>query len=133
LISGLYISDVSLDLYKNVKSGINTSDYGSIVYDTCSQSDALRLGSAPTIAAKIIKGCIKTTANDAVMINISFVKLSTRREKQILLYSYKIMFGMTSPTLHPLISKMYENLSPYMLRNSLNAQIPVAKKNILFN
>jgi len=28
---------------------------------------------------------------------------------------------------------MYKDLSPYMLRNSLNVQIPLAKKNILFN
>jgi len=91
------------------------------------------LDSAQTIAVKIIKGCIKTTANDAVMKDITFVKLSTRRKKQILLYYYKIMFGMASPTLHPLISKMHENLSPYMLRNSLNAQIPLDKKNIFFN
>ena len=53
------------------------------------------------------------------------------REKQILLHYYKIMFGMTSPTLHHLISKMYKDLSPHMLRNSLYVQIPLAKKNIL--
>jgi len=47
-------------------------DYGSVVYDTCSQSDAL---------AKIITGCIKTTVNDAVLNDISLVKLVTRREK----------------------------------------------------
>ena len=108
-------------------------DYGSVVYDTCSQSDALLLDSAQTTAAKIITGCIKTTANDAVLNDISLVKLVTRREKQILLYYYKIMFGMASPTLHSLIPKMYKDLSPYMLRNSLNVQIPLAKKNILFN
>jgi len=28
---------------------------------------------------------------------------------------------------------MYEDLSPYMLRNSLNVQIPLAKQNIFFN
>jgi len=81
----------------------------------------------------IITGCIKTTANDAVLNEISLVKLVTRREKQILLYYYKIMFGMASPTLHSLIPKMYKDLSPYMLRNSLNVQIPLAKKNILCN
>jgi len=52
---------------------------------------------------------MKTTANDAVLKDISFVKLSTKREKQILLYYYKIMFGMASPTLQPLISKMYKD------------------------
>jgi len=61
------------------------------------------------------------------------VQLGTRREKQILLYYYKIMFGMASPTLHSLIPIMYKDLSPYMLRNSLNVQIPLAKKNTLFN
>jgi len=104
-------------------------DYGSVVYDTCSQSDALLLDSAQITAAKIITGCIKTTANDAVLEDISFVKLGIRREKQILLHYYKIMFGMTSPTLHHLISKMYKDLSPHMLRNSLYVQIPLAKKN----
>jgi len=34
------------------------------------------------------------------------------------------MFGMASPTLHPLISKMYEDLPPFMLRHNLNVQIP---------
>jgi len=80
-------------------------DYGSVVYDTCSQSDPLLLDSVQITAAKIITGCIRTTANDAVLKDISFVKLGTRREKQILLCYYKIMFGMASPTLHPLISK----------------------------
>jgi len=60
-------------------------------------------------------------------------KLGTRGEKQILLYYYKIMFGMASPTLHSLIPKMYKDLSPCMLRNSLNVQIPLAKKHILYN
>jgi len=80
-------------------------DYGSIVYDTCSQSDALLLASAQITAAKIITGCIMTTANDAVLNDISLVKLGTRREMQILLYYYKIMFGMASPSLHSLIPK----------------------------
>ena len=54
-------------------------DYGSVVYDTCSQSDAYRLlDSAQTTAAKIITGCIKTTANDAVLNDISLVKLCSR-------------------------------------------------------
>jgi len=108
-------------------------DYGSVVYDTCSQSDALPLDSAQTTAAKIITGCIQTTANDAVLNDISLVKLGTRREKHILLYYYKTMFGMASPTLHSLIPKMYKDLSRYMLRNSLNVQIPLAKKNTFFN
>jgi len=43
------------------------------------------------------------------------------------------MFGMASPTLHPLISKIYKDLSPYMLRNNLNVQILLAEKNKLFN
>ena len=34
-------------------------DYGSVVYDICSQSDALLLDSAQTTAAKIITGCIR--------------------------------------------------------------------------
>jgi len=76
---------------------------------------------------------MKTTVNDAVLKDISLVKLSTRREKQILLYYYKIMFGIASPTLQPIISKMYKDLSPYILRNSLDVQIPLAKKNILLN
>jgi len=71
---------------------------------------------------------MKTTANDAVLKDISSVKLSTRREKQFLLYYYKIMFGMASRTLQPLISKMYRDLSPYMLRNSSNVQIPWLKR-----
>ena len=106
-------------------------DYGNVVYDTCSQSDVLLLDSAQTTAAKIMTGCIKTTANAAVLNDISLVKLGTRREKQILLYYYKIMFGIASPTLHSLIPKIYKDLSPYMLRNSLNVQIPLAKRNIL--
>ena len=85
----------------------NIFDYGSVVYDTCSQSDALLLDSAQT--AKIITGCIETTANDAVLNDISLVKLGTRREKQILIYYYKKMFGMASPTLHSLIPKMYKD------------------------
>ena len=108
-------------------------DYGSVVYHIFSQSDALLLDSAQTTTEKIITGCIKTTANDVVLNDISLVKLGTRREKQILLYYYKIMFGMASPTLHSLIPKMYKDLSPYMLRSSLNVQIPFAKKNIIFN
>jgi len=48
-------------------------DYGSVVYDTCSQSDALLLDSVQTTATKIITVCIKTTANDAVLKDISFV------------------------------------------------------------
>ena len=40
---------------------------------------------------------------------------------------------MASPTLQPLISKMHKYLSPYMLRNSLNVQIPLNKNIYIFN
>jgi len=53
-------------------------DYGSVVYDTCSQSDALFLDTAQITAAKIITGCMKTTASDAVFKDIFFVKLSSK-------------------------------------------------------
>ena len=43
------------------------------------------------------------------------------------------MFRMASPTQQPLISKMYKFLSKCMLRNSLNVQIPLTKKNVLLN
>jgi len=59
------------------------------------QSDALLLGSAQITAAKIITGCIKTTANDAGLKDISSAKLSARKVKQILL-RYCKMFGMAS-------------------------------------
>jgi len=50
-------------------------DYGSVVYDISSQSDALLLDSAQTTAAKIITRYVKATANDTVLNDISFVKL----------------------------------------------------------
>jgi len=90
------------------------------------------LDTAQATAAKIITGCMKTTANDAVLKDISFVKLSIRKEKHILLYFYKIMFGMASPNLQLLTSKMYKGLSPYMLRNSQGARRNFLKGGLKF-
>jgi len=48
-------------------------DYGSVVYDTISQSDALLLDSAQRTTAKVITECIKTTANEAVLKGIFLI------------------------------------------------------------
>jgi len=71
-------------------------DYGSVVYDNRSQTDVLGLGTAQITAAKIITGylCTKTTANDAVLKDVSFVRLSSRRNMQILIY-YDVWYGVT--------------------------------------
>jgi len=75
---------------------------------------------------------MKTTDNDTVLKDVSFVWLSIRIEMQILLYYYMLIFGMASLTVQPLTSKMFKYLSPYMLRDSLNVQILLAKKSCVF-
>jgi len=109
-------------------------DYGSVVYDTCSQSDALLLDSAQTTEEKIITGCIKTTANSAVLKDFPLLS-SVLEEKSILYFTtIRLCLVWRHQPCNLSSQKMYKDLSsPHMLRISLNVQIPLAKKNIHFN
>ena len=60
------------------------------------------------------------------------VRLSFSKEMHIWLYCCKVMFGMASPTLQPLISKIFKDLPPSKFRDSLKNQIPLDKKNLRF-
>jgi len=100
-----------LSIYHSFIFRIFDIDYGRVVHDNYSQSVALLLDTSQETAARIITGCLKDTANDAVLKEVCFVRLSSRSKTQILLYYYKVMFGMSLSTLQPLTSKTFEDLA----------------------
>ena len=66
-------------------------DYGSIIYDNCSDSDK-HLDKAQLSAAKIILGCLETTSSSDVLLDLNLKTLIHRREISILRYFSKIIF-----------------------------------------
>jgi len=62
-------------------------DYGSIIYDNCSDSDKHLQDKAQLSTAKIILGCFKTTSSSDVLLDLNLKTLIHRRE-----YLYSAIF-----------------------------------------
>jgi len=69
-------------------------NYGSIIYDNCSDSDKHLLDKAQLSAAKIILGCLKTTSSSDVLLDLNLKTLIHRREISIFRYFSKIIFRL---------------------------------------
>ena len=61
-------------------------DYGSIIYDNCSDYDNRMSDKAPLSAAKIILGCLKTTSSNDVLADLNLTSLNLRRKISLLCY-----------------------------------------------
>ena len=104
-------------------------DYGSIIYDNCSDYDNRMLDKAQLSAAKIILGCLKTTSSKDVLADLNLTSLNLRRGISLHSYVSKLIFDMV-PCPFPASSfRSFKEFVPYALRHNQNVQIPL-KKNL---
>jgi len=95
-------------------------DYGSIIYDNCSDSDKHLLDKAQLSAAKIILGCLITTSSSDVLLDLNLKTLIHRREISILRYFSKIIFHLVPCPLPLNIFSSFGEFVPYTLRHNLD-------------
>ena len=62
----------------------STLDYGSVEYDNCSIHDKNLLEKTQIRAAKVILGCMRTTSDAKVRLQLALPSLKTRRKINLL-------------------------------------------------
>jgi len=107
-------------------------DYGSIIYDNCSDSGKHLLYKAQLSAAKIILGCLKTTSSSDVLLDLNLKTLNHHREISILRYFSKIIFSLVPCPLPVNLFRLFSEFVPYTLRRNLDVRIPLYKKSLAF-
>jgi len=108
-------------------------DYGSIIYDNCSDSDKRLLDKAQLSAAKIILGCLKTTSSSDVLLDLHFKTFNHCRKIPILRYFSKINFRIVPCPFPMNVFRSFSEFVPYTLRHNLDVQIPLFKKSLAFH
>jgi len=100
-------------------------DYGSIIYDNCSDYDNRMLDKAQLSAAKIILDCLKNTSSKDVLTDLNLTSLNLRRKISLLCYVSKLIFDMV-PCPFPASSfRSFKEFVPYALRHNRNVEIPL--------
>ena len=91
-------------------------EYGSVVWDGCAQADEHQLENIQLAAARIVTGAMRTTANVKLYEETGWETLSKRRERNKLIFMYKIV----------------NNLSPNYFQN-LIPNIPTPETPVNYN
>ena len=74
--------------------------------------------------SKIILGCIKISPHEAILHDLNFTTLETRRKIHILTQFHKILFGPAPAYLKVLAPSFFRNLIAISLRHGANVIIP---------
>ena len=108
-------------------------DYGSIIYNNCSDYHNRMLDKAQLSAAKIILGCLKTTSSNDVLADLNLTSLNLRRKRSLLCCVSKLIFDMV-PCPFPASSfRSFKEFVRYALRHNQNVQVPLFKKSLSCN
>ena len=92
-------------------------EYGSILFDDCTQQDNNRLEGVQLTFARIICGAIKGTHHAAICNEIAWPKLEERRKENKLKFMHKIVNNNVPTYLNNLLPEPTNDM-PYNLRNS---------------
>ena len=104
-------------------------EYGSVVWDGCTQGDSQRLESVQLAAARVISGAMLTTPNDKLYEETGLQTLAKRREINKLIQMYKITHNLAPEYLREIIfsnqnqtrrnTRQAENLPHFRARTDL--------------
>ena len=78
-------------------------EYGSPIWDGCTQADADRLEAIQTTAATVIAGAMKGTSTSKLYEEVGWETLAERRDKAKLIIMYKIVNNLTPSYLRDLL------------------------------
>ena len=93
-------------------------EYGSIVWDNCSQGNSFLLENVQVAAGRIITGLRKKSSRCALYSELGWKPLSIRRERQKLLMFYEIVHGIAPHYLQEILLPFYRPTHSYNLRNA---------------
>ena len=91
-------------------------EYGSILFDDCTEQDKIRLENVQLNFARTISGAKKGTSHEAIYKKTTLPKLDERRKKQQLKFIHRIVHNNAPPYLNNLLPEPNEN--NYNLRNN---------------
>ena len=99
-------------------------EYGSIIWQSCTQGESDKLESIQTRAGKIITGGISRTKTALLYNELNIEPLETRRNRQLLLFFYKLMHNNLPQYLHELRPPENINRHNRNLRNRNALDLP---------
>ena len=99
-------------------------EYGSIIWQNCTQGESNKLESIQTRAGKMITGGISRTKTALLYNELNIEPLETRRDRQLLLFFYKLMNDTLPQYLHYLKPPENVNRHNRNLRNRNALDIP---------
>ena len=108
-------------------------EYGSVIYDNCSSSEARSLETVQRRAALCCTGAFKRTPSTLLLKEIGWESLNDRRKKAKLILLYKITHNLTPRYLEELIPAQVGNLTTYSLRNPSAYRIPLVRTTYMAN
>ena len=115
-------------LYTSYTSFIRpTLEYGSVIWNSCTQNESDRLESIQRRAMRIITGCISRTSSSLLYEETGLEKLSIRRERSILLLFHKIMNNNVPSYLSELRPSQNSHRHQRNLRNHDNLDTPFGR------
>ena len=114
-----------LTIYKT--NILSVFDYGSIIYNKCSDNDNRMLDKAQLSAVKIILGSLKTTSSNDVLVDPNLTSLNLRRKISLLCYAAKLIFDMVPYPFPSSSFRSFKEFVPYAFRRNQNVQIQLKK------
>jgi len=98
-------------------------EYCNIIYDNCTLRNCLDLENAQRRAALVCTGAYRHTSNDALLAELGWQPLRTRRQIHKLLMFYKVFNSLSPPYLRALIPRA--PVLHHRLRSATNAILPI--------
>ena len=102
-------------------------EYANVLWNNCTDADSDRIESIQRRAARIITGGISRTSTELLNEELGLELLTQRRERNLLLFFHKIMYGncpLYLQNLKPLNNQSRHNRN---LRSSTNLDIPKSR------
>ena len=99
-------------------------EYGSVIYDGCTQKLNNLLEGVQRQAALACTGAYVKTSHSALLTELGWDTLVTRREYQKLCYLYKMTHGLVPNYLSNLVPPLVSQTTNYNLRNANNLIVP---------
>ena len=93
-------------------------EYGSIIWDDCTEEDKLRLESIQLMFGRIVTGAKRGTSHDLLYMDLGWQKLSERRNISKLKIFHKLSHGNLPQYLSHLLPLRVDQTTAYNLRNN---------------
>ena len=108
-------------------------EYGSTVWDSCTQYEKDNLEKIQHEAARIVTGLTRSVSLRSLYGELGWISLEERRQFQKLVIAYKIKNGITPEYLNNLFPETVGSNTPYNLRNNSDYNIVYTRTELFKN